>query len=103
MSIADLLETLSYRSDEFVAIAHEAPGGDFQTAVRAPEKVPGYVAALGEAVNVWHSVNPTQGPERTNAGRGTEQQTTRLSALYADLDVKPGACPDTRLGRNDHR
>ena len=92
--IADLLETLNYRPDEFVAVARQAPGVEFATAVMPPEKAPEYVAALGDTVNVWYGVNPTEGPERAHNGRGTEEQATRLSALYADLDVKPGACPD---------
>ena len=53
-----------------------------------------YVAALGDTVDVWSSVNPTAGPARADCGRGTAEQVTRLAGLWADLDVKPGACAD---------
>src|ERR1700757_4888162 len=88
VGIAELLEALNYRDDEFAAVCHQKPGGVFRASVMPPNVVPRYVAALGGTVDVWFSVNPTAGPARADCGRGTAEQTTRLSALYIDLDVK---------------
>lgn len=94
LGIADVLDVLGYRDGEFVSVCHLRPGGPFSTSVMQPSAAPSYVAGLGDEVCVWFGVNPTVGPARSSAGRGTSEQTTRLAALFADLDVKPGACPD---------
>lgn len=94
VGVAELLETLNYRDDEFVAICHQKPGGNFRTSVMAPETAPHYVGALGCTVDTWSSVNPTAGPARADCGRGTAEQATRLAGLFADLDIKPGGCAD---------
>lgn len=92
--IADILESLSYRPDEFVSVCHQRRGGDFCTAVVTPDAAPGYVAGLGSGADIWFGVNPTTGPARERAGRGRSADITRLAVLYCDLDVKPGGCPD---------
>jgi hypothetical protein len=94
VGIAELLEILNDRHDEFVAVCHQKHGGPFRASIMPPNVAPRYVATLGDTVNIWAGVNPTAGPARADAGRGTAEQTTRLAALYADLDVKPGACAD---------
>jgi len=48
---------------------------------------------MGTAQNAYLAPNPTEGPAREGT-RGDEEQTTRIAAVYADLDVKAGACPD---------
>jgi hypothetical protein len=86
-----LLDTLGYCADEFVSIGHDADG-QFSTAVLRPADAARYVAKLPNRANVYFGVNPVAGPARQRAGRGTADDVTRLAALWADLDVKPGAC-----------
>lgn len=57
------------------------------------------VAAIAEHqipidYNAYLSPNPTSGPSRFDKGRGNEEQVTRIAAIFADLDVKPGSCPN---------
>lgn len=92
LTFPTLLEILGYRDDEHVAVCSQPAGGVFSSQVMPPGAAPDYVVSLGDGVNVWVSVNPTKGPRET--GRGTEADVTRLAALFADLDVKPGACRD---------
>ena len=94
-----LLDTLGYTDSEFVSIGHDADG-EFSTAVMPPTEAPAYVDGLPGTANVYFGVNPTKGPARRRAGRGTETAVTRLAALFADLDVgKPGACPSFDVAR----
>lgn len=87
-----LFDALGYTAEEFVALGYEDNLGGFRTAVMAPEDAVGAAARLPATANAYFGVNPTKGPARTNAGRGTEATVTRLAALWCDLDVKPGAC-----------
>ncbi len=89
-----LFDTLRFTDREFVAVCHQKPGGAFRTSVMPPGLAPRYAATLGEGVDVWFGVNPTAAPARADCGRGTIEQVTRLADLFADLDVKPGACAD---------
>ena len=50
---------------------------------------------MPDTANAYFGVNPIAGPARTGAGRGTADDITRLSSLWADLDVKAGGCGDT--------
>ena len=88
-----LFDTLGYTPDEFVSIGHDADGG-FRCAVKRPADAVAFVATLPAAANVYFGVNPTAGSERGHGSRGTADDVTRLAALWADLDVKPGACPN---------
>ena len=93
ISFADLLDLLGFAPDEFVSIGHYVDNGSFRTAVRAPSDAPSYVAGLPADANVFYGINPTAGPARENAGRGTEDKITRLATLPLTSTVKPGACP----------
>ena len=94
LTFADQLDALGYRDDEFVSVCRQKPGGPFLSAVKPPELAPDYAEALGDGFDIWHSVNPTAGPAREGAGRGTADQITRLAGLGLDLDFKAGACAD---------
>ncbi len=85
-----LLGTLGYADGEFVSVGHEKPPQEFRTSVMTPAGV--LAAAPPVDANVFFGINPTRGPARKHAGRGTAADVTRLAALPADLDIKPGAC-----------
>ena len=86
-----LLDTLGFTEHEFVSIGHDVDG-QFHTAVGTPAGAGNFVSGLPDGANVYFGVNPVRGPARQGKGRGTAEDVTRLGALYADLDVKPGAC-----------
>lgn len=98
-SFAELLDLLGhvddYRHDQ-VAVCWKFPGGTFTPELLTTEYAPPFVdhwtASPDRPVDVWFSVNPIDSSVTT--GRGTARDVTRLAALYADVDVKPGACPD---------
>jgi hypothetical protein len=84
---ADLFAAL-WRPDERVAICHRA-AGQFRAQLMP---VTDALSVVAEHVDgdVWHSVNPVS---ESTTGRGGAADVTRLAALWADLDVKPGALP----------
>ena len=88
-----LLDILGYSADEFVSIGHDADG-HFRTAVGSPTNAATFVAKLPDNANIYFGVNPVRGPARRDGGRGRAEDVTRLAALWADLDVKHGSCPD---------
>jgi len=83
----ELLDLLGYQPDDTVTVCHRPPGDAFvptwTTASKAPD-----VADDHTDSDVWFSVNGLL--RRNGAGRGKVADVTRMSALYADLDVKPG-------------
>lgn len=86
LTFTDLLELLGHV--EFTAVCHRPPGGVFSSRV-----VPSFTAyqLIGNlAGDIWFGVNPVFGPARINSGRGLAADVVRLTAVYADLDVKPG-------------
>jgi hypothetical protein len=90
-----LLQLLGFTVGEFVSIGHEdlTLGTDWHTVVKDPADAPAYVDQLPDTADVFFGGCPTKGPARDGAGRGTETAVTRLSALWADLDVYAGKCP----------
>jgi P4 family phage/plasmid primase-like protien len=97
MTFSDLLrDVLQYDDDEFMSISAQAPGGEFRSAVVPAYEAVARVAALGGDVNVYHGVNPVRQRE---TGRGTAMDTTRLAAVWADLDVKSSGCGSVENAR----
>ncbi|MFX1784307.1 AAA family ATPase [Prescottella equi] len=96
IGLAELLEVLGHGPGEFTAICTD-PGGKFNPRVVASEEAAPLVDSLAakERMNIWYSVNPTAGPPRRQKGRA--QDVTRLAALWADLDVKPGGCDSNEV------
>lgn len=86
LSFAELLELLGH--DGFTAVCQRPRGGVFQSSVVLSENAP--AAAYLAQGDIWFGVNPVVGPVRINSGRGTAAEVVRLSAVFADLDVKPG-------------
>lgn len=91
LTFPDLLEALDYRDSERISVCYQPVGGDFGVLGIVPVTDAARLAAsVGDTGDVWFGVNPTSATE----GRGDAAHTTRLVALYADLDVKPGGCAD---------
>src|SRR6185436_15682894 len=81
---------------EHVSINWQAPrtksndDPPFRTQVVPYQDAPELAAEkAAKRLNVWFGVNPVN-PSTT--GRGTAAEITRLAALFAHLDVKPGGC-----------
>ncbi|WP_237569648.1 AAA family ATPase [Mycolicibacterium lacusdiani] len=97
LDITALLELLCYTGDELVGTFVKHGDGETQTAVLPLADVAGYVSKLPEDADVFFGVNPTAGPERENAGRGGDDDATRLAAMVVDLDFEDGKCPSVEV------
>lgn len=97
-SFAELLDVLGHVTGhryEQVSVCWKLPGGHFTSELKNPEgatKFVDYLTQDGKQVHVWFGVNPLD--SGLAKGRGNIMDVSRLVALYADLDVKPGGCPD---------
>jgi hypothetical protein len=92
-----LLSVLLFADDEYVSVCHRAGNGPFLSEVCAPGDAPAVVAALPKDADIWFGVCPVNGPARKNAGRGRAKDVTRLSALWADLDVGDNKCASVEV------
>lgn len=93
-----LRDILGHCDSEFTSLGYEDTKGVFHTEVVAPGQAVTRANELPDT-NAYFGVNPTRGPTRKDAGRGREQDATRLAALWVDVDVKPGACPSVDVAR----
>lgn len=89
LTFTELLEQL-HRPDEHTALCHKTGDGPFSTIVNTPALIALAAHGLPDA-DVWFSINPIAGPPRVGP-RGDANAIPRLAAMWADLDVKPGAC-----------
>ncbi|HWS92874.1 MAG TPA: hypothetical protein VN306_10380 [Mycobacterium sp.] len=92
LDFAGLLSVLGFTDDEFVSLLYEDAVGERHAAVMKPADAIAAAATIPATADAYFGVNPVRGPARRKV-RGTEADVTRLAALCADLDVKPGACP----------
>jgi hypothetical protein len=83
---ADLLDLLNFTTDEHVSLTYWPPGSWKRTVVLRPADAVAFLAKLRDNLNICYGVNPTAGPARKFQGRGTADDATRLSSLFADLD-----------------
>lgn len=90
LTFGELLEVLGYQDGERMSVCWQPVGGDFGSVIESVADAPTVVQNLGLGVDLWFGVNPT----RAERGRGTVEHIARLVAVFADLDVKPGACRD---------
>jgi len=110
VNFSDLLESLAYTDGEGLAVCwQQGTTGTFHSELHR------YAAGIGEEIvddfakpgrNVWFGVNPVNAAamyarqadaeaatgNKPGLGRGTVLDVTRLAAVWADLDVKPGGC-----------
>ncbi|AZG43466.1 DNA primase family protein [Gordonia insulae] len=88
LTFADVLDTLGHHTH--TALCYKPADGRFQTIVNTPQLVSIAATGLPDA-DVWFAVNPVAGPPRTGP-RGAADTVEALTCLWADLDIKPGAC-----------
>jgi hypothetical protein len=97
--VAEYLDILDYQPGELVGLFWKR-GDDQETAVLPFAAVEYAISQIDRSYDIYLAPNPTKGPPRTSkqgkgfGGRGKEADVTRVLAVYADLDIKPGACPD---------
>lgn len=107
LTFAELLAALGYGDDrrEHVVICWkfgtDGPDGHFTPEVKASEDAAPFVdmfftAAAHKHPHVWFGINPMPADVKS---RGTAKDVMRLAALYADLAVKAGGCPDLDTAR----
>jgi P4 family phage/plasmid primase-like protien len=94
-----LLDTLGQADDEYTSLGYDDAAGVFHTAVMPPTDAVSCIGQLPPGANIYYSVNRVRGPARRNSGRGTETDVTRLTCLWVELDVKPGACLNLDVAR----
>ncbi|MGK2880441.1 MAG: hypothetical protein ACSLE6_06470 [Mycobacterium sp.] len=92
LDFAELLDVLGSTPDEYIAVCHRVGTGPFHTAIDSPANASHYVGTLPPEADVFFSVNPVRGPARSNRGRGSAADVTRLAALVVDLDAKANGC-----------
>ena len=99
ITFAELLPLIGYSTDttrgcmEYMSLCQQAEGTPFSSTVGVwfdtPEKAA--IPAQRAGLNLWFGVNALRS---VAAGRGKADDVIRLAALIADLDLKPGGCPD---------
>lgn len=89
ITFTDVLDLLAYTPQEHLQIAG-TPDGRFTAEITTRPDLDHWT--VPDTHDVWFGVNPVRPIDRT--GRPAADDITRLAALVADLDVKPGACND---------
>lgn len=90
-TLHDVLIALGFTWQERISINTQLPGERFVSELHKVRDLAGWSPPQDR--NVWFGVNPVGW--HVQYGRGTEADITRVRALFADLDVKPGKCLDT--------
>jgi hypothetical protein len=94
-----LLDVLGFTDTEFAGLGYAVGSDSFHTTVLPPTDAPEVAATIPATANAYFGVNPVAGPPRNNKGRGRAADVIRLATLWADLDVKAGACDDLDVVR----
>lgn len=94
ITLHNLLEAIGYDDTETTTLNTQAPGGRFTTRPATLTDLATWEPDPDR--DTWYGVNPVR-PGTT--GRGTATDITRLAAIWVDLDIKPGACPDMDTAR----
>jgi hypothetical protein len=93
MDLEDQLAALNPQPGErFSANYQIGSSGTMVSFLFEPERIPSYIRDLPRNADIWIGVNPVGA--WVTEGRGLASDVTRLAALYADLDEKPGGCPN---------
>lgn len=91
-SFAEVLEVLGHTDDTLLSLCTKPVGGAFEALVNQAAVVKA-AAAGSYTSDTWFGVNPVAGPPRVGR-RGGAESVIRLAAVWIDIDVKEGACPD---------
>lgn len=94
---AQLLTRVGHAPAAAVTICHQEPGRPFTVTWTTAELAPEVADTYAATSDVWFNVN---GLWSRDAGRGRTQDVTRLAALWADLDVKPGGLPTMQVAND---
>jgi len=87
-SLYDLVTTLGYSRAALISINTKTADGRFRSELVQVQDLKGWTPPLDR--DVWFGVNPVTNDVRPGR-RGTEADVTRVSAIFADLDVKAGS------------
>ena len=90
--LADVYEALGITDDDHISVCWKTGEGKLHTIITTKDLAPDLVQ--NHIGDVYFGVNPVDLPLGRNGKRGNENDVSRVVALYADLDVKSGACPD---------
>lgn len=88
LTLPQLLDRLGYEPGEHVSINDQAPGRAFSSRIIDSSRAS---SAHPADADMWFGVNPVA---PSTSGRGGAADVTRLAAVYADLDIKPGGVAD---------
>jgi hypothetical protein len=91
--LGEYLDLLGLAPDENVGLFWKRDDKQ-HTAVIPCALVEYSLSQISDDYDVYLAPNPTAGPVRYDKGRGKMADVTRVAAVYADLDMKPGACAD---------
>lgn len=95
MKLEDQLALLNPQPGEWFSANYRREGmAKPKSVVLTAPHIPEYVDKLPLDADIWIGVNPVDLSKVVPGGRGTSRDVTRLTSLYADLDVKPGGCRD---------
>ena len=92
-----LLAVLGVNGDDIVTVCYRPVGGKFKATVGTAADAQARAEQRKGSADVWFGVNPFA--KRQSAGRGTAADVSRLTSLYADLDVKDNGLADMDMVR----
>ncbi|GAA4756214.1 DNA primase family protein [Gordonia alkaliphila] len=95
LTLTQLIEQLGHTHLAICTKPHGDTNATFRTHIVTPDTIDDTLNAL-EPGDTWFSINEIAGPAGTRP-RGDATAVTRHTALWADLDIKPGGFDDETL------
>ena len=92
-----LLAVLGVNGDDIVTVCYLPVGGEFKATVGTAAGAQARAEQRKDSADVWFGVNTFA--KRPSAGRGKAADVSRLTSLYADLDVKDNGLADMDMVR----
>lgn len=93
IDFGQLLATIGHAESDEIAICFRPVGGEFGAKVVKARNAVDFVRTLPELTDVWFGVNSRR-PGLQPGQKGSVADCVDLVALWADLDVGEGKCPD---------
>lgn len=95
MDLDEQLSLLNPQPGERFSANHMVSGtAKMWSVVLTPDLIPNYIDKLPLNADIWIGVNPVNDDVPASGRRGNAREITRLTSLFADLDVKEGGCSD---------